>query len=65
MRFGVFDHVDRGAGSLHAFYQDRLAVIEEYDRAGFHAYHVAEHHATPLGCAPSPGVFLAAVAQRT
>jgi alkanesulfonate monooxygenase SsuD/methylene tetrahydromethanopterin reductase-like flavin-dependent oxidoreductase (luciferase family) len=25
----------------------------------------AEHHSTPLGCAPSPGLFLAAVAQRT
>src|SRR5262249_62104625 len=36
-----------------------------YDAAGFHAYHLAEHHATPLGMAPSPGVFLAAVAQRT
>jgi alkanesulfonate monooxygenase SsuD/methylene tetrahydromethanopterin reductase-like flavin-dependent oxidoreductase (luciferase family) len=65
VRFGVFDHVDRGLGPLHAFYQDRLALTEEYDRAGFHAYHVAEHHATPLGCAPSPGLFLAAVAQRT
>src|SRR4029453_7749200 len=32
---------------------------------GFHAYHIAEHHATPLGMAPSPSVFLAAVAQRT
>jgi alkanesulfonate monooxygenase SsuD/methylene tetrahydromethanopterin reductase-like flavin-dependent oxidoreductase (luciferase family) len=26
---------------------------------------VAEHHGTPLGSAPSPGLFLAAVAQRT
>ena len=32
---------------------------------GFHAYHTAEHHATPLGLAASPSVFLAAVAQRT
>jgi alkanesulfonate monooxygenase SsuD/methylene tetrahydromethanopterin reductase-like flavin-dependent oxidoreductase (luciferase family) len=40
-------------------------LIEAYDRLGFHAYHVAEHHATPLGMAPSPSVFLAAVAQRT
>ena len=31
----------------------------------FYAYHLAEHHATPLGCASSPGLFLAAVAQRT
>jgi len=44
-------------------YQDRL--IELYEQAGFHAYHLAEHHATPLGMAPSPSVFLAAVAQRT
>src|SRR5262249_31480819 len=28
-------------------------------------YHVAEHHGTPLGMAPSPSVFLAAAAQRT
>ena len=33
--------------------------------AANHAYHLAEHHATPLGMAPSPSVFLAAVAQRT
>ena len=36
-----------------------------YDREGFYAYHVAEHHSTPLGMAPSPSVFLSAVAQRT
>lgn len=46
-------------------YRARLEIIEAYDRLGFHAYHVAEHHATPLGMAPSPSVFLAAVAQRT
>ena len=65
MKFGIFDHLDRGAGPLHALYEDRLALAEAYDRAGFHAYHLAEHHATPLGCAPSPSVFLAALAQRT
>src|SRR6266851_6281807 len=57
--------MDRAGGALGAQYQDRLALIEAYDRLGFHAYHVAEHHATPLGMAPSPSVFLAAVAQRT
>ena len=66
MRFGVFDHVDRNAEvSLGAFYADRLTLAEEYDRAGFYGYHVAEHHATPLGLAPSPSVYLSAVAQRT
>jgi alkanesulfonate monooxygenase SsuD/methylene tetrahydromethanopterin reductase-like flavin-dependent oxidoreductase (luciferase family) len=65
MKFGIFDHLDRGAGSLQSLYADRLALVEAYDRAGFHAYHLAEHHATPLGCAPSPSLFLAALAQRT
>ena len=65
MEFGVFDHLDRGDLPLKDFYESRLKLIEAYDRAGFYAYHVAEHHSTPLGMAPSPSVFLAAVAQRT
>jgi len=65
VRFGVFDHMDRGAVPLTRQYEERLCLIEAYDRGGFHAYHLAEHHATPLGMAPSPSVFLAAVAQRT
>src|SRR5256885_10980168 len=46
-------------------YRERLEIVEAYERAGFYSYHVAEHHLTPLGMAPSPSVFLAAVAQRT
>jgi alkanesulfonate monooxygenase SsuD/methylene tetrahydromethanopterin reductase-like flavin-dependent oxidoreductase (luciferase family) len=65
MKFGIFDHMDRGSVPLGEQYESRLRLIEAYDRAGFHAYHLAEHHATPLGMAPSPSVFLAAVAQRT
>ena len=65
MDFGVFDHLDRGSLPLRDYYEARLKLIEAYDRAGFHAYHLAEHHATPLGMAPSPSVFLAAAAQRT
>src|SRR5262250_560527 len=65
MEFGVFDHLDRCGGTLADYYEDRLKIAETYDRAGFYAYHLAEHHATPLGMAPSPSVFLAAVAQRT
>jgi alkanesulfonate monooxygenase SsuD/methylene tetrahydromethanopterin reductase-like flavin-dependent oxidoreductase (luciferase family) len=65
MQFGVFDHLDRDDQTLADCYRARLEIIEAYDRLGFHAYHVAEHHATPLGMAPSPSVFLAAVAQRT
>jgi alkanesulfonate monooxygenase SsuD/methylene tetrahydromethanopterin reductase-like flavin-dependent oxidoreductase (luciferase family) len=65
LKFGVFDHMDQGALPLKQQYEDRLKLIEAYDQSGFHAYHLAEHHATPLGMAPSPSVFLAAVAQRT
>src|SRR5690242_9068508 len=65
MDFGVFDHLDRYEGPLTDYYEARLRLIELYDQAGFFGYHVAEHHATPLGMAPSPSVFLAAVAQRT
>jgi alkanesulfonate monooxygenase SsuD/methylene tetrahydromethanopterin reductase-like flavin-dependent oxidoreductase (luciferase family) len=62
---GVFDHVDRSAAPLREFYEQRLKLIEAYDKAGFYCYHVAEHHSTPLGMSPSPSVFLSAVAQRT
>jgi alkanesulfonate monooxygenase SsuD/methylene tetrahydromethanopterin reductase-like flavin-dependent oxidoreductase (luciferase family) len=65
MEFGVFDHLDRHGQPLAAFYESRLKLIEAYDAAGFYGYHVAEHHATPLGMAPSPSVFLSAIAQRT
>ena len=66
IEFGVFDHLDRRPDvPLHQTYEDRLKLVEGYDRAGFYAYQIAEHHATPLTVAPAPSVFLAAVAQRT
>jgi len=65
LAFGVFDHLDHSGAPLRQFYEDRLRLIELYDQLGFYCYHVAEHHATPLGMAPSPSVFLSAVAQRT
>ncbi len=65
MKFGVFDHMDESDVSLAQQYEERLKLIEAYDRLNFYAYHLAEHHGTPLGLAPSPGIFLAAVAQRT
>ncbi|HVC51505.1 MAG TPA: LLM class flavin-dependent oxidoreductase [Stellaceae bacterium] len=65
MRFGIFDHLDDSGQPLAAHFEDRLKLVEAYDRAGYYAYHLAEHHNTPLGYAPSPSVFLSAVAQRT
>jgi alkanesulfonate monooxygenase SsuD/methylene tetrahydromethanopterin reductase-like flavin-dependent oxidoreductase (luciferase family) len=65
LKVGVFDHLDRAGIPLQQQYADRLRLISAYDDAGIHAYHLAEHHSTPLGMAPSPSVFMAAIAQRT
>ncbi|HXE27855.1 MAG TPA: LLM class flavin-dependent oxidoreductase, partial [Stellaceae bacterium] len=66
MEFGIFDHLDRNPNlPLADYYEARLKIIEAYDRFGFYSYHVAEHHGTPIGTAPSPSLFLAAIAQRT
>src|SRR3989454_7639850 len=63
--FGLFDWIDRRQGPLGQLYEERLQLLEAAEAAGFFCYHLAEHHATPLGMAPSPSVFLAAAAQRT
>ena len=65
MELGIFDHLDRREAPLDEFYESRLRLLERYDAAGFYSYHLAEHHATPLGLAPVPGIFLAAATQRT
>ncbi|HLX36351.1 MAG TPA: LLM class flavin-dependent oxidoreductase [Candidatus Binataceae bacterium] len=63
--FGIFDHMERNEVPLDQLYEQRLQLLEAADRAGIFCYHVAEHHSTPLGMAPSPNVFLAALAMRT
>lgn len=65
MRFGVFDHIDANGQPVGEQYDGRLRLVELYERLGFYCYHLTEHHATELGMASSPSVFLAAVAQRT
>lgn len=65
MKFGLFDHLDHTSAAMTEQYEDRLKFAEQCDANGFYAYHVAEHHVTPLGLAPSPLLYLAAMAQRT
>ncbi len=65
MKFGVFDHVERRDDDIALLFEQRLQFAEALDEAGFYAMHIAEHHMTKLGMAPSPNVYLAAVAQRT
>src|SRR5205814_1161497 len=45
--------------------EQRLQLVALLEHEGYHAYHLAEHHSTPLGTVPCPSVFLAALAQRT
>ena len=63
--FGIFDHLDSNDLPLGEFFAQRLKLIEQIEAGGFHGYHFAEHHSTPLGLAGSPSVFLAAAFART
>jgi alkanesulfonate monooxygenase SsuD/methylene tetrahydromethanopterin reductase-like flavin-dependent oxidoreductase (luciferase family) len=66
LRFGIFDHLERRRDvPLEEQYRERLELVAQADRAGFHCYHVAEHHHSPLCLAPNQAVYLAAVAQHT
>lgn len=66
LEFGIFDHMEREPGTpLDQMLEDRLTFLEAADRLGFYAYHLSEHHHTPLCLTPSQNVFLAAAAQRT
>jgi alkanesulfonate monooxygenase SsuD/methylene tetrahydromethanopterin reductase-like flavin-dependent oxidoreductase (luciferase family) len=64
--FGLFDWVDAdGAREAGQLYRERLDLVADAEAHGFDVYHLAEHHGTPLGLAPSPNVLLAAAAVRT
>ncbi|GAA5133028.1 LLM class flavin-dependent oxidoreductase [Pseudonocardia adelaidensis] len=66
LEFGLFDWVDAVPGtSVAQVYDARLRILAEADTGGFATYHLAEHHGTPLGLAPSPAVFVAAAARVT
>ncbi len=65
MKFGLWDHFDRGDRPFNKAIDERLAFLIAGDEAGFHAFHVAEHHATPLNLVPVPGVYLGAVSRLT
>jgi hypothetical protein len=49
VKIGVFDHLDRSNFPLSARDENRPKLIEAWNRAGFDAYHVVDHRATPLG----------------
>jgi alkanesulfonate monooxygenase SsuD/methylene tetrahydromethanopterin reductase-like flavin-dependent oxidoreductase (luciferase family) len=66
VQFGIFDHIEGIPGtSMSQLFRDRLDLVKMADQAGFHAYHLAEHHGTDLCMAPNQEIFLAAAAQVT
>ncbi len=65
LNFAIFDHLDSTGAPLGELLDQRLRLIDLIERCGFSAYHLAEHHSTPLGLASSPSVFLSAAIQRT
>jgi hypothetical protein len=42
MEFGIFDHLDASGAPLADYYEERLAIVELLDRAGFYSYHLAD-----------------------
>ena len=65
LQFGIFDWLETDLRSPSSIFEERLKLLEYADSAGFFCYHLSEHHFTPLSLAASPGIFLAAAAQRT
>lgn len=65
MQFGIFDHCERSGRAPLNTYEDRFALAQRAEQAGFFAYHLAEHHGTSLSLVPSPNLLLAALSQRT
>jgi alkanesulfonate monooxygenase SsuD/methylene tetrahydromethanopterin reductase-like flavin-dependent oxidoreductase (luciferase family) len=65
LNFAIFDHLDSNGAPLGELLDQRLRLIDLIEASGFAAYHLAEHHSTPLGMASSPSVFLSAAIQRT
>jgi alkanesulfonate monooxygenase SsuD/methylene tetrahydromethanopterin reductase-like flavin-dependent oxidoreductase (luciferase family) len=65
LNFAIFDHLDSTGAPLGELLDQRLRLIDLIEASGFAAYHLAEHHSTPLGLASSPSVFLSAAIQRT
>ncbi|HUG76503.1 MAG TPA: LLM class flavin-dependent oxidoreductase [Burkholderiales bacterium] len=63
---GIFDWVEASDTRTPAeVYAHKLELAAAADKAGLHAYLVAEHQGTPLSIDGSPSVLLSAIFQRT
>ena len=64
MLFAVFDHNDATGLPAARQLDQRLELVTAYERLGYYAYQLAEHHGTPLGIA-TPHLMLAAASRLT
>jgi alkanesulfonate monooxygenase SsuD/methylene tetrahydromethanopterin reductase-like flavin-dependent oxidoreductase (luciferase family) len=64
MLFAVFDHNDSTGLPAARQLDERLELVGAYERLGYYAYQLAEHHGTPLGIA-APHLMLAAASRLT
>ena len=64
MLFAVFDHNDATGLPTARQLDQRLELVMAYERLGYYAYQLAEHHGTPLGIA-TPHLMLAAASRLT
>src|SRR5262247_3478055 len=65
LRFGIFDWVEASRRTPREVYEHKLELAAAADRAGFHAYLIAEHQGTPLSIDGSPSLLLSAMFLRT
>src|SRR5260370_32957214 len=66
VKIGLFDWVEAPDTRPPAeTFAHKLALAAAADKAGFHAYMLAEHQGTPLSIDSSPAVLLSAMIQRT
>ena len=62
---GIFDWVEASSRPPAEVYEHKLELAAAAERAGFHAFLIAEHHGTPLSIDGSPSALLSAMFQRT
>ena len=65
LEFGVFDWIEWSERPAGEIFEHKLEIAEAADRAGFRAWHIAEHQGTPLSIDGSPSLVLSAAIQRT
>src|SRR5947208_15802660 len=65
LQCGIFDWIEASQRTPGEVYEHKLELAAAADRAGFHAYMLAEHQGTPLSIDASPSVLLSAMIQRT